>query len=270
MHVLFIGYGKTSRRVAQHLFEQDHQITTISRTKKTDGYGKHLQQDLHALNLTQLAAIDAVYILLAPDQKDAKVYRETFVEPILNIQHALAGHPVQKVIVVSSTRVCGEKEGEYIDDATAVQPNDEQGHILREMELAWQAAYPEQTIIVRPTGIYGTSVQRMVKLASAISSYPNIHWSNRIHIEDLAAFLAYLLTLEQPQPSYICSDSLPIPQHEIIQWFQQQLHKPQLTLASKDETGKRIIATHMQQLAFKLRYQHCFETYLKLLQDQEI
>lgn len=270
MHVLFIGYGKTSRRVAQHLFEQDHQITTISRTKKTDGYAKHVQQDIHALNLTKLAPIDAVYILLAPDQKDANAYRETFVEPILNIQHALAEHPLQKVIVVSSTRVYGEKEGEYIDDTTAVQPNDEQGHILREMELAWQTAYPKQTIIVRPTGIYGTSVQRMVKLACTTSSYPNRHWSNRIHIEDLAAFLAYLLTLKQPQASYICSDSLPIPQHEIIQWFQQQLHKPQLTLVSKHETGKRIIATRMQQLTFKLRHQNCFESYLKILQDQEI
>ncbi|MFW2047295.1 SDR family NAD(P)-dependent oxidoreductase, partial [Acinetobacter variabilis] len=30
MHILFIGYGKTSERVTKHLFVQGHQIRTIS------------------------------------------------------------------------------------------------------------------------------------------------------------------------------------------------------------------------------------------------
>ena len=34
MHILFIGYGKTSQRVAKQLFEKEHQITTISRSVK--------------------------------------------------------------------------------------------------------------------------------------------------------------------------------------------------------------------------------------------
>ncbi len=34
MHILFIGYGKTSQRVAKQLFETGHQITTISRSEK--------------------------------------------------------------------------------------------------------------------------------------------------------------------------------------------------------------------------------------------
>ncbi len=39
MHILFIGYGKTSQRVAKQLFEKGHQITTISRSEKTDHMG---------------------------------------------------------------------------------------------------------------------------------------------------------------------------------------------------------------------------------------
>jgi pyrroline-5-carboxylate reductase len=59
MHILFIGYGKTSQRIAQFLFEQNsnqqrHQITTISRSPKTDVYANHLIQDVHDLNLTIL------------------------------------------------------------------------------------------------------------------------------------------------------------------------------------------------------------------------
>jgi hypothetical protein len=33
------------------------------------------------------------------------------------------------------------------------------------METLWQQAYPSECVIVRPTGIYGTSVARMIKLA---------------------------------------------------------------------------------------------------------
>ncbi|EOR10072.1 hypothetical protein F896_00192 [Acinetobacter genomosp. 15BJ] len=33
MHILFIGYGKTSQRVAKHLFEQGHHISTISHNR---------------------------------------------------------------------------------------------------------------------------------------------------------------------------------------------------------------------------------------------
>ena len=67
MHILFIGYGKTSQRVAKQLFEQGHQITTISQSPKTDVWAQHLIQDVHQLNLSQIPPVDAVYILLSPN-----------------------------------------------------------------------------------------------------------------------------------------------------------------------------------------------------------
>ena len=62
MHILFIGYGKTSQRVAKQLFQQGHQITTISRSPKSDDWAEHLIQDIHQLDLSQVAPIDAVYV----------------------------------------------------------------------------------------------------------------------------------------------------------------------------------------------------------------
>lgn len=108
------------------------------------------------------------------------------------------------------------------------------------MEQLWQQAYPEQCVIVRPTGIYGTSTARMVKLAETTKSYPNIHWSNRIHINDLASFLAYLLHVERPEKSYICTNNNPQPLHEMILKIQRELGLPELVLESERESGKRI------------------------------
>ncbi len=42
-----------------------------------------------------------------------------------------------------------------------------------------------------------------LKLAESTQAYPNIHWSNRIHIDDLAGFLAHLLHVAHSEPAYI-------------------------------------------------------------------
>ena len=265
MHILFIGYGKTSCRVAKQLFEQGHQITTISQSPKTDEYATHLIQDVHQLNLAHISPIDWVYVLLSPNESTPEAYQRVYVDSIQPISKALKQHPVQKVVVVSSTRVYGENHGERIDDNSENIPTDEQGRRLLKMEQLWQQAYPSESIIIRPTGIYGTSVARMLKLAEKTKSYPNRHWSNRIHIDDLASFLAHLLHVEHAEKSYIVSNNQPSLLHETIQWFQRQLNLPELVLQSDEYSGKRIYATRMAEMGFQLQHKDCFEDYLEML-----
>ncbi|MCL6232335.1 NAD-dependent epimerase/dehydratase family protein [Acinetobacter amyesii] len=258
MHILFIGYGKTSQRVAKQLFQQGHQITTVSRSAKEDDFAEHLIQDIHQLDLSQVQPIDAVYVLLAPARhaqfNAVDVYRHTYVDSVQPIVQALAHHPIQRLIVVSSTRVYGEHTGEHIDDDTVPQPIDEQGMLLLEMEHRYSQAFPTECVIVRPSGIYGTSTKRMQKLAETTHRYPNIHWSNRIHIDDLAKFLCHLLHVEHPEKSYICTNNQPQPLHERILDLQRAMHLPELVLESEVETGKKLYATRMTKNGFKLAH----------------
>ena len=266
MHIVFIGYGKTSERVAQQLFTQ-HQISSISLSPKKDAFARHYQQDIYALDLSQLDPIDVAYILLSPKQSSIEGYQHTYVNSVEPIVAALKQHPIQRVIVVSSTRVYGENQGQRIDDESEIVPSDPQGALLYEMEQLWQTAYPNQCVIVRPTGIYGTSVSRMIKLAKNTQSYPHIHYSNRIHIDDLARFLANLLHVKHPQGSYIVSNNQPLPLHTIIEWFQQQLALPELVLQSDALSGKRIYATYLQHMGFQFMHEDCFADYSKLLKQ---
>ena len=96
MHILFIGYGKTSQRVAKQLFQQGHQITTISRSPKSDDWAEHLIQDIHQLDLSQVAPIGAVYVLLSPESSTVEAYQRTFVDSIAPMLHALKSHPLKK------------------------------------------------------------------------------------------------------------------------------------------------------------------------------
>ena len=272
MHILFIGYGKTSQRVAQSLFEQNsnqqrHQITTISRSPKTDVYANHLIQDVHNLNLDNLALVDLVYVALTPSESSVEAYRQTYLDSVEPIVQALKSHPVQRIMVLSSTRVYGEQQGEQVDDESPIQPVDEQGQILRDMELKWRAAYPKQTVIIRPSGIYGQSVARLIKMAENTISYPKIHYSNRTHIDDLARFLAYLSTLKNVDSSYIVTNNHPLALHEIILWFQQQLDLPKLQLSSQEISGKRLYATRMLKTGFQLQHPVCFNDYIICLQQ---
>ena len=270
MHILFIGYGKTSQRVAKQLFQHGHQITTISQTPKTDPYANHLIQDVHQLNLAQVAAIDWVYVLLSPAESSIEGYQQAYVDSVQPILQALKTHPVQKLVLVSSTRVYGENNGARINDDSACVPNDAQGALLLQMEQLYQQAYPAQCIIIRPTGIYGNSVTRMLKLAHSMTHYPHIHYSNQIHIEDLAGFLAHLVHVEHTESSYIVSNNRPLALHETIQWFQRQLNLPLLVLDSEALAGKRVYATRMPKSGFELQHQDCFEDYKQLLAEVDL
>ncbi|WP_216934534.1 MULTISPECIES: NAD(P)H-binding protein [unclassified Acinetobacter] len=266
MHILFIGYGKTSRRVAKQLFEQGHQISTLSQSPKTDSFATHLIQDVHDLDLTTVAPIDWVYVLLSPKQSSIDGYQRTYLDSVQPIVAALKQHPVKRIVVVSSTRVYGQNAGESVNDETPIQPNDVQGEILYQMEQAYLAAYPEKCTIIRPSGIYGASVERLQKMALSTTRYPNLHWSNRIHIEDLSRFLSQMIHVEHPEKSYICSNNQPQLLHEVLQWFQQQMGLPLLKVESEQVTGKKLYATRMQKMRFELKHPDCYQDYLELMQ----
>ena len=258
MHILFIGYGKTSSRVAKQLFQQNHQITTVSRSPKSDDFAQHITQDIDQLDLSQIDPVDAVYVLLAPSRNSAlssiEAYQQTYVDSVQPIVNALKNYPIKRIVVVSSTRVYGKNSGEIINDDSVILPKDEQGRLLLKMEQLWQQVYPTQCVIVRPTGIYGASTARMVKLAETTKIYPNIHWSNRIHIDDLASFLAHLLHVERPEKSYLCSNNKPQPLHEMILKIQRKSGLPELFLESDRETGKKVLAERMAGSGFELMH----------------
>lgn len=267
MNILFIGYGKTSRRVAKLLFQQGHKITTISRHPKSDPYANHLIQDIYHLDLSDLPNIDVVYVLLAPDESTIEAYEKTYLKPIQYIAEALERHSIQRVIVVSSTSVYGEQHGESVTDHTPIYPQDEKAQILWQMEQQWSSLYTDQLIIVRPSGIYGESIKRWLKLAKNTKHYPTYHWSNRIHIDDLARFLALLCEHKTLSQSYIVSNHQPLPFHEILWWFQQQLNLPLTKLTGNEITGKKLYADRMLDTGFQLEHPICFNDYLKLLKE---
>ena len=264
MHILLVGYGKTAQRLAARLAAHGHHLSTISRHPKSDALATHHIQDIHALDLSGFAPIDMVYVLLSPAERSLEGYQHTYLDSVAPICRALAAHPVQRVMVVSSTRVYGAVAGQIIDDDSLPEPEDMQGEILLKMEQAWRQAYAERLVIVRPTGIYGVSLQRLMKMAQNTTSMQGIQYSNRIHVDDLAAFLAHLAHVAQPEPSYIASDNIPRPMHQILLWLQQQLNFSPLRWQAGAPSGKKVYAPRMLASGFRLKHPICFDAFKEL------
>jgi hypothetical protein len=107
----------------------------------------------------------------------------------------------------------------------------------------------------------------MQKMAQSMTMYPNLHWSNRIHIEDLSGFLSQMIHVERPEKSYIVTNNQPQLLHEVLQWFQQQMSLPLLKVESEQVTGKKLYATRMEKTGFRLKHRDCFEDYLALMKN---
>lgn len=259
MRILFIGYGKTSRHVAKQLFADGHEIVAVSRSSVTDSSIQHLQQNIHQLDLSTITAIDCVYILLSPDQRDVQAYQQTYVQSITPVVKALKNHPIQRVILVSSTRVYAEDTGQWVDDDTVTQATDEYAQVLDAMEQKWRQCYAEKLVIVRPSGIYTGESMYMARLAHNTTIYPHVHYANRIHQQDLVHFLVMLATLTQPQASYIVSNLEPLALHSMILALQRQLGLAQLSLENSEKmTGKRLDPKHLREMGFVWQYPKYF------------
>lgn len=116
---------------------------------------------------------------------------------------------------------------------------------------------------------------RMITLAQAPHAWPQENsWTNRIHRDDAALFIHYLimqLALNAPitklHNTFIVTDSAPVSQFEVINWLAQQLNiDKQCPLHTQDLTkGKRLSNQRMLATGFQLRYPNYQLGYATLL-----
>lgn len=215
--ILLAGCGDLGARVGRRLVAQGLEVWALRRRPPVgdDSGIRWLQGDLTSggsladlpVGLTQM-----VY-LPTPDHRDEAAYRRIFVDGLHNVLRALDGSALRRVLFVSSSAVYGEHHGDWVDEATPVQPYGFNGEVLLEAEelLALQ---PMTSIVLRLAGLYGPGrLQLLDRLREGRAKVPraSTHWANRIHTEDAAAAIVHLLQLADPLPLYIGADETPLP-----------------------------------------------------------
>lgn len=275
--ILIAGCGDLGSALGQDLVARGYRVAGLRRSNSPlPGGIRTLHADVTQPktleHLAELRPAILVYSVAANAQSDED-YRAHYVDGLRNVLAALQSNgSLRHVFFVSSTRVYGQPSEAILNEDVAAIPADFGGRRLLEAEALLETASCPGTAL-RLSGIYGPGRTRLIKLASTPSNWPaqNI-WTNRIHRDDAAAFLALLiprvLGQEPIAGRYIVTDSKPAPQYEVLRWLATQIGVDNVAVAdSPNSGGKRLDNTRMLATGFTLRYPDYRAGYAKELQE---
>lgn len=229
--VLIVGCGDLGSAVAERLDQQDFDIYGLRYSNKPLPTGVTLiQADVtQAASLQALASLQAeilVYCVAASAQTDEN-YKAQYVDGLRNVLSALTPNCLRHVFFVSSTRVYGQRTDELLDETIPAIPADFGGERLLEAESLLKTVGCGATVL-RLSGIYGPGRTRMIRLAGQPQDWPPQNsWTNRIHRDDAANFIVFLLQCvlkkQLVQDCYVVTDSRPSSQYEVLMWLAEKM-----------------------------------------------
>jgi nucleoside-diphosphate-sugar epimerase len=263
-HILIVGCGDLGLALGQLLLAEGLAVTGVRRSEAVSSAGMHFHQadvtqPQTLVNLAKLNADILVYCVAASAQTDES-YRAHYVDGLRNVLAALAHTDrLKHVFFVSSTRVFGQQTDAVLTDDTSPTPADFGGARLLEAEELL-ADIPCGATTLRLSGIYGPGRNRMLNLAMQPARWPPQNgWTNRIHRDDAAAFMSFLirqvLNGQQIERAYIVTDCCPVSQYEVLMWLAGQLGVSTESVQVPEVAGgKRLGNARLLSTGFELRY----------------
>lgn len=227
-NILIVGCGEIGMRTASKLVEAGYSVAGMRRnTAALPATVEPITADIcDPDSLKQLAgrSFPLVLVSVAAAEFSEQAYRDAYVDGVANVLRALPAAPLQRVIMVSSTSVYHQNDASWVDEDSATLPKHFSGQVMLEAEALLASSSPVATV-VRFGGIYGpgrTRLLRRVRQGITVAQ-DSPHYSNRIHSEDCAGVLAFLLKAahagESLLPCYLAVDNAPTPLREICDWL---------------------------------------------------
>ena len=274
--ILIVGCGDLGAAIAKRLVDEEHEVVGLRRSIQTSPRMQMLQGDVaDAASLQALVALMpeiVIYCVAASGQTDA-AYQAQYVTGLKNILASQSrNQQLQHVFFVSSTRVYGQETTAILDESIPALPADFGGERLLEAEHLL-SSLPCNATALRLSGIYGPGRLRMINLAKSPQQWPSKNsWSNRIHRDDAADFIVFLvqriLTEQAIASCYIVTDSKPVSQYEVLTWLAKKM---QLALPANSSAlaqgGKRLSNQLMLSSGFQLQYPNFSVGYQALLDE---
>ena len=127
----------------------------------------------------------------------------------------------QKILYLSTIGVYGDRGGAWVDESEVPTPLSERSKVRVQAEKNWAALGrdPAKTVhVLRLSGIYGPGRNPLVNLASgkAHRYVKPGQVFNRIHVADIAAACAALVTYEGPGDVWNVTDDEPAPPQDVV------------------------------------------------------
>jgi nucleoside-diphosphate-sugar epimerase len=271
--VLIVGCGDLGGTVARQLSAMDIQVMGVRRSDTVISGVEIIQADVaEEQSLASLKPIQSdilIYCVAANGQTDEQ-YKANYVDGLRNVLASQSENKnLKHVFFVSSTRVYGQKTDALLDESTPAIAADFGGERLLEAEALLNKLSCNVTVL-RLSGIYGAGRLRMINLAKSPKNWPvQNSWSNRIHKDDAAAFMVFLvlqaLASKPIGTCYIVTDSKPSSQYEVLNWISNQMQINSAVITPAIKGGKRLSNHSMLSTGFQLQYPDFMAGYQVLL-----
>lgn len=240
--IVIAGCGDVGTALGLRLSDAGHQVWGLRRQPQgLPSPLTPLAADLSVpASLALPPALDAVYYTAAAGGYSEARYRAAYVDGVANLLAALRNTgQTPRMTLVSSTSVYGQCDGEWVDEDSPAEADGFAGRCLREGEQRlWDSALP--ATVVRLAGIYGPGRNRLIdKLKNGRARCTPGVYSNRIHRDDCAGFLAYLFSLDKPAPLYLGVDDRPAPLCEVLWWLAARLGVAGPTLSAGHDSQRQ-------------------------------
>jgi nucleoside-diphosphate-sugar epimerase len=232
MRILIAGCGYVGSELARRLLADGHTVFGLRRNTSLLPEGVlPVPADLSRPEtlLVLPGNLDAVVYAASADGYSAEAYRAAYVTGLDHLLGALDGADApRRLLYVSSTGVYGQNDGEWLDEDSPALADRPTAQALRDGEALALSA-PCQAIVVRFSGIYGPGRTRLIDSVAAGSARlepGDTRYLNHIHRDDCAGSLAHLLSVADPAPCYLATDSEPRPRNDLLCWIAREIGLP--------------------------------------------
>lgn len=276
---MIVGCGDVGSRLATQLLSVGWQVYGLRRSidrlpAGVSGVAGDLFSEACPANWPT-GQIDYLVYSAAATNHDEAGYQAAYVEGLKHTLNWLKQHGQQpkRLLFVSSSGVYVQQGGEWVDETSPTEATNYSGRIMLQAEqVALQSNLPAS--VVRLTGIYGPGRERLlgqVRQGYRVAVDPPLY-GNRIHADDAAGLLAFLLKADQQGEAlddcYIGVDNEPAPLAEVVNWLRERLGVTEWAdEASVRRAGsKRCSNARAKALGWEPRYSSFREGYAAILE----
>ena len=259
--IAVVGFGDLGERVFERLPKDQWRCCALRRRASevpagVEGVAVDLRRP-ETLGILEELKPAFLMLTLSPAGRDAAAYRDGFAHAMAAIVAGLGAHRPLGAFFVSSTRVYSEADGGWVDEDSPVAASDPHVASILEAEQRLHNAIPASCVL-RAAGLYGGSgpgplLERVA--AGRLSQREPLRYSNRVHRDDVAGFIAQAINSKTiPEPGIInLVDNEPAAIQAVEAWFCEQLGRPYEPPALPSGETKNAPAAHKRIANGRLR-----------------
>jgi nucleoside-diphosphate-sugar epimerase len=268
MNIIIIGCGYVGTAAARFWKQQGLTLTvtttTPDRTAELAKFADHVAM-VKGNDPDQLAAVleNQQVVLLSVGARNRSAYEETYLATAKTLAEVLRQHPtVQQIIYTGSYAVYGDRQGDWVTEASDIAPANSNGEILAETEqvLLSMASERLKVCILRLGGIYGPG-RELIKIfgGAAGSTRPGdgTDASNWVHLEDIVAAIEFA-KVHQLQGIYNLVQDEPITTGELLDQLFTQHNLPKVNWDAAQSSNRpynaRVSNQKLKAAGFSLKH----------------